>query len=127
MNKFLLTAAVVGAFIADAAIADTKFLALLDDMPLAPGLVETPGAALAFEGRDGRILIARAAGKAKIGAVRDYYQTALPALGWSIIDKAGDLHFQRGRERLTVALDAQPGGAVQARFTVVAQPSARAL
>jgi hypothetical protein len=126
MNKFLLTAAVVGAFVADAAIAETRFLAALDDMPLAPGLTETPGAAFAFEGREGRILAARASGAADAEAVRAYYDAALPSLGWAKSEGEA-LSFQRGRERLTVALDAKADGKLDVRFTLVVQPAARAL
>jgi hypothetical protein len=126
MNKFLLTAAVVGAFVADAAIAETRFLAALDDMPLAPGLTETQGAAFAFEGREGRVLAARASGEAAPDAVRAYYASALPSLGW--VKAEGDAQsYQRGRERLTLALETKADGKLDVRFTLIVQPAARAL
>lgn len=129
MSRALLLAAVVGAFAINSVDADaeTTFLASLDDIPLAPGLTEVKGASLAFEGRDGRILIARAAGAGELAAIKMFYAAALPGLGWARDDGAADMVFLRGRERITIALAPQPDGGVEAAFTLVVAPASNSI
>lgn len=81
--------------------ADGAFLAEVDDLPLAPGLVEQPGGTL-FDAPQGRIVEANAEGKASADAVRAFYEKVLPQLGWN---SEGDLAFAREKERLKIEID----------------------
>ena len=104
------------------ALADARFFSAIDDLPLAPGLSETRGG-FAFDGPEGRIIGARAAGAATPDAVRAFYAASLPALGWSLAPEpsadAGSLHFVRGRERLTLAIsEAGSGALIEARLVI---------
>jgi len=58
------------------------FFATIEDMPLAPGLTETPGASTVFDKPDGRIVQLVAAGPAGREAVLKFYGETLPQLGW---------------------------------------------
>lgn len=130
----MLLSAVVGAFAANAIEARAAgFLVSLDDIPTPAELVETPGAALAFEGREGRILLTRASGAATPATVAQFYATALPSLGWARdIDAeqapgaASALAFIRGRERLVVSIQDQPTGGSEVRYRLVIAPAAPA-
>lgn len=97
--------------------AQTAYLSSAEDIPLPPGWTER--ATAVFEGIDGRLIEAQAAGaSADLGA---FYRAALPALGWS--ESPGEeLMFRRGRERLTIT--PHEGGA---RFTITATPAPSAL
>ncbi len=94
------------------AYAEARFFAAIDDLPLAPGLVETSGG-FAFEGAEGRIVDVRAAGAAAPDAVRGFYVETLPALGWSQnpTPESGPLEFLRGRERLSLSIAGVAGHA----------------
>jgi hypothetical protein len=109
---------------APAAVAETRFLAAFEDIPLAPGLGERAEAAFVFVAAEGRIAEAMAAGRNTEGAVRAYYGGALPALGWAA---EGADSFVRGRERLTLAYATGSDGALTVRFRLVARPASLAL
>ncbi len=57
------------------------FLKEVDDLPLAPGLVEQPGGTL-FDSPQGRIVEATAQGALLEVEVRQFYDESLPELGW---------------------------------------------
>ena len=59
-----------------------RFVAGIDDLPLAPGLEEAPGAVV-FDKPDGRIVEADAGGRVPAAAVRAFYRAVLPAFGWT--------------------------------------------
>lgn len=92
----------------------SRFLAGFDDLPLAPGLSEVPGAATLFEGPQGRLGEAYARGNAGIEAVRDFYKRTLPQLGWSL-QKEGA--YRREGEKLIIEIAAD-GKIATVRFVL---------
>jgi hypothetical protein len=91
------------------AFAQTAYFAAIDDVPLPAGFAEI-GGGWSFAGAAGRIVEARARGSAGGLAVRDFYDAALPPLGWSLSPQAdGTLVFERGRESLSFTVVAEAG------------------
>ncbi len=127
----LLRTLVLSLALATTAHADTRFLAVLDDVPLAPGLTERIDSTFTFAAPEGRIAETTAIGATEEGAVRAYYRAALPALGWALDGDAAVMTFARGRERLTlVFVRASQGGsdgALSVRYRVIARPASLAL
>jgi hypothetical protein len=93
---------------------DTAYLADVDDMPLAPGLVEDPAGRVAFDKPEGRIVEAVADGAVSVGAVEAFYDGALPALGWSRTARG---EWTRGSERLEIRIE-RDGAGVRTRFSI---------
>ena len=58
------------------------FFEAIDDLPLAPGLSEAVEKGILFDNPDGRIVTAIAYGNNGVSAYRQFYEKALPALGW---------------------------------------------
>jgi len=77
----------------------TTFLKEVDDLPLAPGLVELPGGTL-FEEPEGRIVEASARGDLMEVVARQFYDESLPQLGWTQI---GSSTYERDKERLHIS------------------------
>ncbi len=88
-----------------AAAADRAFLTAIDDLPLAPGLIENPSAGVMFDTPQGRIVEAIADGATTAEAVSAFYIETLPELGWTQRTASA---FAREDELLR--LDMQPGG-----------------
>jgi len=84
-----------------AAAATGNFLAELEDLPLAPGLVEAPGGLL-FDTAGGRIVEAHASGEIAADQVRQFYEQSLRQLGWQSL---GPLQFRRDNEILKITLE----------------------
>lgn len=88
----------------------TDFLRFVEDLPLAPGLVEDVAASVVFAKPNGRIVRTRARGLASSATVVSFYRQTLPQLGWqpaSGTTKPGQklvhgLRFVRAREILSV-------------------------
>ena len=105
--------------------AQTRFLDGLVDVPLAPGLSSAADGGLAFEGPEGRILIATVAADGPANRALDCYATALPGLGWrSTQAPAGALAFTRGGERLEIRPVAAATGGTGLTFRLIASPAA---
>lgn len=103
------------AWIASAQAADqSRFIAGFDDLPLAPGLNEVPGAATLFEGPQGRLGEAYARGNARVEAVQDFYKRTLPQLGWNA-QSAGV--YRREGEKLIIEISAD-GQITTVRFAL---------
>ncbi len=100
-----LAAATILAPTARAGSAGWSYLAEVDDLPLAPGLVELPNGTL-FDAPQGRIVEATAEARPATAAsgaeVHSFYEAVLPQLGWK---ETGNLAFARDRERLTIEID----------------------
>lgn len=77
------------------------FLGIMEDLPLAPGLIEAPEGGLVFTTPEGRIAETQASGLAERGAVLEFYATTLPQLGWTRED---DTTFRRDEDRLTLRI-----------------------
>ena len=75
------------------------FFSVIEDMPLAPGLVEAPGASTVFDKPDGRIVQLVASGPAAGDQVLRFYADALPQLGWA---KTSATTWRREAESLTL-------------------------
>jgi hypothetical protein len=73
---FALVAAPLSARAADG------FVPGIDDLPLMPGLAAVQDEAVVFDVPGGRIVEAWAEGAATRDAIRSFYGTALPQLGW---------------------------------------------
>lgn len=94
------------------------YLADVDDLPLAPGLVEDTDAGVAFDKPEGRIVQAVASGHADRAGVRAFYAETLPGLGWL---PAGEHIWTRDRETLRMELE-RKDDIVVVRFAIA--PSA---
>jgi len=77
-----------------------------EDVPLMPGLAAEAESALLFDKPQGRIVEASARGAVSRRAVLAFYQESLPQLGWH---PAGERHFQREGERLSLDFDGNDG------------------
>lgn len=106
-NLFALAISLVLA--AAPAGAESVYLADIDDLPLAEGLVEDPAARVVFDKPAGRIVEAVARGPVTADAVRSFYAQTLPALGW----QAGEGGiWVRGAEELKIEIGADGPPAV---------------
>lgn len=92
---------IVGLIVLAAAGRAEQFLAGLEDVPVMPGIEVVGNAGVAFDSPAGRIVEAYAAGAVTRDAVRSYYRSTLPQLGWT---RTGPLVFSREGERLTIEL-----------------------
>ena len=106
------------------AFGQTRFFDGLTDVPLAPGLQAQVEAGLAFEGPEGRILIAAAVGDLPADQHFRWYETALPGLGWAPAPApAGVKAFARGQERLEIHLGPAAAGRTRLEFRLIVRPA----
>jgi hypothetical protein len=106
-------AALLAALWVSLALADTTFVAGVDDLPLMPGLTEVPGAGTVFDKPGGRIVEAYATGRGiDVEQVTRFYVASLPQLGWQ---HRGNLLFERAKERLQLTLN-EDAGTLTVRF-----------
>lgn len=92
-------------FFAAPAFAETAYFQRVEDLPIAPGLVEGDEQT-EYSSADVRIVGASASGRANAEDVRAYYGAALPALGWAISLGGGgenETVYLRGREQLSLS------------------------
>ena len=68
--------------IASQAQETSRFISVLDDLPLMQGLVEDADSATVFDTARGRIVEVFASGALKGGRVLAFYDETLPQLGW---------------------------------------------
>ena len=95
------------------------YFAGIDDLPLAPGLVERPGERTSFETVAGRIEARGAAGRASREAVALFYAQALPQLGWQ---PQADGTYARGGERLGLEFSNPPEDATTLLLRILITP-----
>lgn len=91
------------------------FLSIAEDVPLMPGLAENADAAAVFDKPSGRIGNAEAKGAVTANAVRQFYATTLPQLGWQAL---GTEQYRRERERLRFSFVGRDG-ALTVRFELL--------
>ncbi|MEK9684921.1 MAG: hypothetical protein VW226_10255 [Rhodospirillaceae bacterium] len=100
--------------------AGEKFLSIIDDIPLAEGLVEKPKTIMIFDSSDGIISEIRAEGVARVSSIMKFYANSLPQLGWEAKltraiwrpeGKAFKSLWERGLERLLIEVKAVDGSA----------------
>jgi len=97
IRLFVLIGALLTAL--GAAAGDARFLSAVSDLPLMPGLTETPGSATLFSKPEGRIVEVAASGAVSRDQVLAFYRRTLPQLGWT---PDGEAAFVRERERLAL-------------------------
>lgn len=100
-----------------AAAQEPQWVEGVDDLPLMPGLVMQGDAPLVFDKPEGRIVQATAAGSLSADAVRAFYTSTMPELGWR---SSGGDNFTRAGERLRVQVDGSTAGTT-VRFTLTPQ------
>jgi hypothetical protein len=83
------------------ALANETFLSGIEDVPLAPGMVELPGGLL-FDSPAGRIVDTRAETDLTTSCVREVYSQTLQQLGWQAM---GEMHFRRDNEILKIEFE----------------------
>ena len=94
--------------------AATVYSSVLDDLPLMQGMAERPEDTVVFDNPGGRIIEFSTETTEPASAVRDYYQRALPPLGWKA---AGMSQFVRDKEMLKIEFDKKGEGTI-VRFAV---------
>lgn len=95
------------------------YLSAIADLPLPDGLAEQADKSTVFDAPMGRIITAYASGQADADDVRDFYDDALPPLGW---EKTGEGSFRRKAEVLKIdVLGGQGGSPVNVSFTLSAE------
>lgn len=96
-----------------------EYFSAIADLPVADGLAEQKDKSTVFDAPLGRIITAYATGTAAADDVRDFYDSALPSLGW---EKTGEGTFHRKAETLKIdVLGGQGGGPVNVSFTLSAE------
>ena len=97
-----------------------RFLSVMEEMPLMPGLVEVKDAAVIFDGPSGRIIEAFVVGSVQVDAIRAFYAAALPQLGWA---RQANGEYRRDAEILRVEVGPAPAGAKGADARFVLRPA----
>lgn len=105
------------------ATSSPQFITGADDLPLMPGLKETPGRSMVFDKPGGRIVEAQASGSMAWPQVVTFYSSTLPQLGWVGTENVEHgLRFQRDDEILTIQLDGNDGGDALIGFRIAPRP-----
>jgi hypothetical protein len=122
MRRFPSAAAfllVVGLLVFSSAAWAVTYLSAIADLPLPDGLAEQTDKSTVFDAPLGRIITAYASGTVDADDVRDFYDDALPPLGW---EKTGEGSFRRKAEVLKIdVLGGQGGSPVNVSFTLSAE------
>lgn len=96
-----------------------EYFSAIADLPVAAGLTEQKDKSTVFDAPVGRIITAYATGKVAPEDVLDFYDGALPPLGW---EKTGEGTFRRKAETLKIdVLGGQGGAPVNVSFTLSAE------
>lgn len=101
-------------FLSLPAFAGTAYSFVIEDLPLMSGMLELPDDAVTFDQPGGRILETAAETQANPAAVRGFYASTLPSLGWQL---QGASVFVRNNEKLQLDIDSK-GGKTIAHFTL---------
>tara|TARA_R110002110_G_scaffold33636_8_gene115287 strand:+ start:278 stop:646 length:369 start_codon:yes stop_codon:yes gene_type:complete len=109
-----ITAIAIGFAISADSAENDRFLSVIEDMPLMPGLVEVADAGTVFETARGRIVEAWAEGDAAMSAITDFYDATLPQLGWTRLAASS---YRREGETLTIE-QIRGGAPTTVRFTL---------
>ena len=97
----------------------TEYFSEIADLPVADGLTEQKEKSTVFDAPLGRIVTAYATGKVDVDDVFDFYDNALPPLGW---EKSAEGTFHRKAETLKIdVLGGQGGSPVNVSFTLSAE------
>ncbi len=96
-----------------AALAQRRYIAGMEDVPLAPALA-TPEPPFSFDSPQGRIVISYAKGATDRASVLAFYTTSLPQLGWR---REEETLFRRDGESLRLEFG-PPARTLTVRFTL---------
>lgn len=120
MSRFAFIAAIA---CAAPAFAETSYFADIPDLPIAPGMSETPTLG-AFASDRGDLILAAAHGSAPPQSVERFYAESLSALGWAYepAPREDGLLYQRGRERLILHVEPRDGG-TYLRVRLIVRPA----
>ena len=99
---------------AQSALAQAFFNAV-EDLPLAPGLVQALDQDVFFESLRGRIVTVAAYGEDGVVVYREFYKRALPPLGWAL---QADGTYSRDNEVLKIDFQVR-GQRTEVRIMVV--------
>lgn len=91
------------------------FLSIAEDVPLMPGLAESPDVATVFDKPSGRIANTEARGAVTAAAVRQFYAATLPQLGWETVAPE---RYRRETEQLRLSFTGRDG-ALTVRFELL--------
>lgn len=94
-------------------LAQGQFVGGTDDLPLMPGLTEVPDQDVVFETPQGRIVETVATGVPSQAQVIEFYDRALPQLGW---EKTGQGTYRREGEALTLEFESDGPSVVRFRL-----------
>ncbi len=72
------------------------------DVPIMQGLTIEPNLGFAFDSPEGRIVIIYLRGDTAMTAIKDYYNTAMPPLGWGSTASTDKMSWSREGEALTI-------------------------
>lgn len=86
-----------------------RFLSVIEDLPLMPGLEEISGSAMVFSKPQGRIVEVAASGTMAERDVWAFYRRTLPGLGWR---RTRPGHWRREGEQLILGLRSGADGLV---------------
>lgn len=112
MIRRLILIALFWTFSLPAAAENSRFLSALSDIPLMPGLYELAEETVIFDKPEGRIVESSAASETKnINEIKDFYDSALPQLGWTrgTPSLEGDLVYFRQDETLRLRIGVRSG------------------
>ncbi len=96
-----------------------RFLSVMSEMPLMPGLFEVPDTITIFDGPSGRIVEVVAIGDVSVDAIRTFYAAALPQLGWVL---SGNGDYRQDAEVLRVDFIRKPFGSSKGGVRFVVHP-----
>ena len=91
-----------------------EFLTGFDDVPVMRGMSQIQNQDLVFDTPGGRIIEGYVAGSVTRTAVKRFYRSTLPQLGWQ---RLSDQEFSREGERLRIGYTGQDGN-LTVRFTL---------
>jgi hypothetical protein len=117
VRRPLFAAAVLFSVLLSAAAAHPadRFVGGIGDLPLMPGLAETPNAGMVFDTPSGRIVQTEATGLVSRDQVLSFYAETLPQLGWRTL-AAGQ--FRREAEALKIEIDETGEPVITVRFAL---------
>lgn len=97
--------------------AGARYFSALSDLPLPANLTEDTHSAVRFDQPEGRVIVLQATGTAQPNEIKQFYNQALPALGWK---QVGTNRYSREDETLT--LDIKPLDASHNRVNILLKP-----
>ncbi len=103
LSRFVCAVSVCFFLAAQLAVAQERFSQLIEDLPLAPGLVERTDQSIVFDKPSGRLIeLMAVSDQADPAMIYRFYERSLPPLGWQ---RKSDNIFSRQGERLKISAE----------------------